>query len=600
MKKIIPWLLVISLALSAFLPAGAEQLGEKEYPGLYEAAAVSALMPVFDSVGEVTAKTVPLYLGRLDQVSQITLYFMNGCMDVPFVNAEEIAPLLESVINTPNDNGVRCTNSILGSCLIITRENGASAMIDFTDQTITVDELNRFYAPAGEYYGIDAARDIKPTGSDAYSFLNKTAVYVRSGSQTVFRLGDYHIPMPLVEHTGYLPLATVSDLFFSDNYINLAYNGVNAFALEYGTVDVYEKDVENTMSHLYFDCPKGEKSEQLARMTYNELCMVLDRFYGLKEEHHVDSFDRLFIETGIVDRLLNTDPAKTYEGLSELTMGFFRDGHSAVTVPSHLTDGFENSAETMNYVMMSAMKSLLNMITWQNARDRFYPDGVPGYEEVEDTAYITFDSFLRDPERLYREGDITNNPLDTLELILYANEQIHRENSPVRNVVLDLTMNGGGMADTALYTVCWLLGSTPITILDTADGTESTLIYDFDADRSGSFMDAEDSLDPMTNRVYCLISPISFSCGNLVPSVLKDSGRATLIGQTSGGGACAVLPLITADGALIAISGHSRISYVKNGIFYSVDEGITPDVFVNDPAHLYDRQYLTNLIRQLP
>ncbi len=256
-------------------------------------------------------------------------------------------------------------------------------------------------------------------------------------------------------------------------------------------------------------------------------------------------------------------------------MGFFRDGHSAVTVSSFLTDGHENSAETMNYVMMSDMKSILNMITWQNARGQFYPDGVPGYDEVEDTAYITFDSFMRDPERMYREGEVTNNPLDTLELILYANEQIHREGSPVRNVVLDLTMNGG-MADTALYTVCWLLGSTPITLLDTADGTESTLIYDFDANRNGNFMDAEDSVDPMTNRVYCLISPISFSCGNLVPSVLKDSGRATLIGQTSGGGACAVLPLITADGALIAISGHSRISYVKNGIFYSVDEGDHP------------------------
>ncbi len=50
--------------------------------------------------------------------------------------------------------------------------------------------------------------------------------------------------------------------------------------------------------------------EQLARLTYNELRMVPDRLYGLKEEHHVDSFDRLFFETGIVDRLLNTDPEK--------------------------------------------------------------------------------------------------------------------------------------------------------------------------------------------------------------------------------------------------------------------------------------------------
>lgn len=32
-----------------------------------------------------------------------------------------------------------------------------------------------------------------------------------------------------------------------------------------------------------------------------------------------------------------------------------------------------------------------------NERAKFYPDGVPGYEEIGDTAYITFDSFATMP-----------------------------------------------------------------------------------------------------------------------------------------------------------------------------------------------------------
>ena len=36
-------------------------------------------------------------------------------------------------------------------------------------------------------------------------------------------------------------------------------------------------------------------------------------------------------------------------------------------------------------------------------------------------------------------------------------------------------------------------------------------------------------------QVYCLISPSSFSCGNLVPAACKMDGRVILLGRTSGG-----------------------------------------------------------------
>jgi len=69
---------------------------------------------------------------------------------------------------------------------------------------------------------------------------------------------------------------------------------------------------------------------------------------------------------------------------------------------------------------------------------------------------------------------------------------------------------------------------------------------------------------------YCLISPTSFSCGKLFPAFFKGSTGITLLGKTSGGGTCAVLPFTTASGAVFTISSPLQISMIKNGAMYRI------------------------------
>lgn len=88
----------------------------------------------------------------------------------------------------------------------------------------------------------------------------------------------------------------------------------------------------------------------------------------------------------------------------------------------------------------------------------------------------------------------------------------------------------------------------------------------------------------------------SFSCGNLVPNVFKNSHNVTIIGQTSGGGSCMVLPATTAYGCNFQISGPMRLAFIKNGSFYDIDQGAEPDVYIDDPKHFYDRKKLTEFI----
>jgi C-terminal processing protease CtpA/Prc len=107
--------------------------------------------------------------------------------------------------------------------------------------------------------------------------------------------------------------------------------------------------------------------------------------------------------------------------------------------------------------------------------------------------------------------------------------------------------------------------------------------------------------------VYVLTSEFSFSCGNLLPSIMKDQrytgvknvASINLIGQTSGGGAGAVMVFGTGDGAGLRTSSAFELIYSDGN---SVDAGVVPDlpldysIFYND-TEMYNalkKEYGTN------
>ena len=124
----------------------------------------------------------------------------------------------------------------------------------------------------------------------------------------------------------------------------------------------------------------------------------------------------------------------------------------------------------------------------------------------------------------------------------------------------------------------------------------STSVYRADVTLDRKF----DEKDTVTDKnLYCLISPVSFSCGNLVPAALKSSQKVTLLGRTSGGGSCAVQPASSAWGTVFQISGSLRMSFLKNGSFYDIDQGIEPDYYIDHIENFYNRAALTDYINGL-
>ena len=185
---------------------------------------------------------------------------------------------------------------------------------------------------------------------------------------------------------------------------------------------------------------------------------------------------------------------------------------------------------------------------------------------------------------------------DTIGLIMKAHAMITRENSPVENVVLDLSANLGGADDAAIFAMAWFLGEASISVTDNMTGAMCTTVYRADVNRDRKF----DEKDTVSDKhLFCLISPVSFSCGNLVPCIFKESGKVTLLGRTSGGGSCAVMNTSTAWGTAFQISSNQRMSFLKNGSFYDIDRGADPDFVLASPERYYDRAALTEYLTSI-
>ncbi len=435
-------------------------------------------------------------------------------------------------------------------------------------------------------------------------FLNAGGSYNRHGNGTRLNFREYGIEIYSIGGECYIPFQTMNDLFMNEQYLQFIFNGQTVLGAAYGADEFIARAHEATPE---------EMSDELANFNYSELLFLLDTFYGLKPEHDIDNFRDLLNHNLRLSDSFRSGNAQDFDDALMLLLGYYLDDlHSGFGAGSwRASDGGEDAMfqEMMKY--FSAMgysnanymnETYIHMVPRSNA----FPDGVPGYEEIGDTAFVTFDGFScsaieEDFSEYYELGipaTLEEAEGDTIRLIQYANEQIRREGSPIRNVVIDLSNNGGGSVAAAVAVMCWYLGETSFALRDTMTGSLSIMHYKCDLnlnENTGS--NPGDSLSEIEGmHLYCIISPISFSCGNLVPAFFKEPHRVTLIGQRSGGGSCVVLPCTSASGTTFQISGTKQIALVRNGSFYNVDQGVDPDIILTKIESFYDREGLVELI----
>ena len=529
----------------------------------------------------------------------LPLFFADGVGDLPYMEIGDFVSMLCMLCRELNDDAnYELDMEERYPVVTMTRESGFTVSLDFEEDFISFMDYAAFLHRSDDSTLLDLL------SISCYDSENKPLLFLRDKEKSFDRYGDvrkidlasYGIDIFSVDGHYYIPLQTLNDVFFCPaTEIGLLYNGEAVFLA--GSAELYESDSDELtpLGELYYSVPTGQRSDELAEYSYNELCLVLDLLYGLKDPHGISSFRQVFWEIGFDEALSGNDPVDADQALRQFISYYLDDLHSGFAAFSPLA----GPQETEGVSGSATRKITENIGRYMSARYEVTDGSVPGYEEVGNTAYITFDNFTilsEDAREYYDRHEAGDAPEDTLGLITYAHEQITRKGSPIENVVLDLSCNTGGTVDAAVFVLCWFLGDAQISVKDMASGALSTAVYRADINMDGVF-DEEDCI--ADRNLCCLISPVSFSCGNLVPAALKSSQNVTLLGRTSGGGSCAVQPLSTAYGTLFQISGRLRLSFLKNGSFYDIDQGVDPDFYISNIGHYYDRAALTDYINGL-
>jgi len=226
---------------------------------------------------------------------------------------------------------------------------------------------------------------------------------------------------------------------------------------------------------------------------------MLDCKYGLKPEHNIDTFHNFFLNNmELFQNLVSTDPMRSSYAIANLCFTYFDDLHSGFTRGGYLFDRNADveSIISMSYLGPSIRKSFKLGSLYENARKAVYRAWVPGYEEVGDTAFITFDHFTANRPDYYDMMIDRDNPQDTIDLIIYANSQIKREGSPIKNIVIDLSNTGGGSCvvqpcTTAAGTIFQISGNKQVSIIKNGSfyNTDAGVEPDFRLEKPESFYD---------------------------------------------------------------------------------------------------------------
>ena len=539
-------------------------------------------MPFNPNTASVSSKTVTLYTFSTQDPENTTLYFVNGG-EIPYVSIEEYMGYLDK-IGSAVTQGYNLTFKADGDTASFVRENGYSADFDFQKNTVHFTDYNMFTkTPNGPLLDVTFIND-----NVAQLFQkDEDRSYERYGEEITIPLSDYGIGMLHKDGGYYIPLQTFSDLFMATKSTSLMYNG---------EVVIIALSLTDDLSEIYYSVPKSERSKEAAEFDYNELCLALDHYYGLKEVHRIKNFDAIFHECGYDYFLKGTNQTLADIALYQFLNTQLDDLHSGFKSVSFRTDKDAYDKEVSGILRGYSGRSLIDeRAMLQKARAKYYPNGVPHYEEVGNTAYITFDNFKDSQPMDYYSVPKENELDDNIRLMQYAYDRITRKGSPIKNVVMDLSINTGGVIYDALYVTGLFLEEAQVSAADELTGALTSAHYRVDINRDHVF-DEKDTLAGKGYNFYCLESRVSFSCGNLVPNIFKDTTHVTLIGQTSGGGSCAVQPLSTSSGSLFQVSGNKRMSFIKNGAFYDIDRGADPDIYIHDLSVLYDRKKLTDYI----
>lgn len=404
---------------------------------------------------------------------------------------------------------------------------------------------------------------------------------IKPKKRTVVRLGDYGLKMFVIGGKLYVPYQALSVVFLE--IANCVFNGDDYYIV----LDVFNDG--NTV-HKAFESgrsPRASRSRLMAEYNYRVLCLTLDMNYCLKDQReqfgkdNITLFNDSIFAAGLGFDLLSTDTATYDKALVRFLEGYIDDGHTSYFEPSmYQSKGAVSFYNDYRKAVLGPRYSRLGTERSKLLKLRGAAGGKPGLFYVSDggtekMAVIAFDGFEMGVTSGISPGDYEKlAAANTYAFFKAAFDNLSKpEHAGVENVVIDLSVNGGGVVNQCLAALCFLGDPANFAFVERNHLDNSVTQFKYIVtDENGA------SLTKSGYNFYVLTSGFSFSCGNYFPSVCKYQLNIPIVGKQSGGGAGVVKPTQTTDGATFQTSSSRELRTLSGGTDIDIDAGVPVDL----------------------
>ena len=479
----------------------------------------------------------------------------------------------------------------------LTNTNGAKADVDTVKGIVTMEDM-----PAFDNYLEDAKAGVQSSFKDSPApYLRlREVVYEGEPEPVTFDFGTLGIAIYGDEEDVWFPVSILSSWFTDIAQNRLTYNG--KYLYKFSGESSYTRDLEYFDTEYMDGVLQGQpRDEDLASESYAELGFVFRYMYGYPGTTGLDpvvlrdqGLDAALKDCGesgqeLIRELSSRDMRKFWHGMYRLSGTVLEDGHNDTSLNIGVVDAgsderYQSFREfTWNAYSEGGMSELEQKLTKANlgifqvrpeelTQNKYYSSG--------DTAVILLTAFTVDREAweaFYRDdGPVPGDTYGTIAQGLMK----AAEDGRIRNVIIDLSTNGGGYSDAAAACISLMTGRDYLCGYDELSKQHFKVYFDIDRNLDGEF-DEKDEEVHYDYHYGALVSNASFSCGNLFPFLVRDEG-GVVIGERSGGGACSIQQAVLSEGFDIRISGCKfKLTDSRNSDF---EPGIEPDILLELPV----------------
>ncbi len=568
-----------------------------------------------------TAKQVPVSRGG-EQGGTVSLVFFDDLPGVAYISAAEFQKMM-----------------LPGSKMSVEQKAEGIYLLDNGKATATVDTKNETFSSA-DFMAFTNLMDLLSPGManvyyDGAPYLRFDHMQLDPATTTVsFDFKKYGIDLRGNGQDVYMPFATLSDLYSDLYYHVAAFNGERIFIITDNNNSSIA-DVDPDFVLQIFE--NKTRTPQQAAYSYGELCFVIDNFYGMPGRAPLeDGIQTVGLDAALdaikdgpmLKRLLkSTDLGEVMLGMSGLQAWMDDGGHTLIGSPilmefsdnENISNGVKQLMSSAKTAYPAATELMVNFIdkerdkgdvstNIESQRIMALPEGDEFYRKKGKTAICLYDQFapidITGWTDYYagRAGLPAVNMQNKGDIVVVVDALRRAVADPeVKNLVIDLTCNSGGSLD-AVMAITSLIGNQAMFYSDnTLTRQHQQIFYAMDRNFDGR-IDARDAEVNYDLRVALLTSSQAFSCGNLLPSLMKDMGYL-IIGERTGGGSCAVQNFCTPDGMQYQISSYR--GRLTNKQLQNIDGGVEPNVTIPvgtsetdgpDYSQFYNLDRLTSII----